>query len=214
MKDGNFSWLIIALLVYLVGVPVAAEIDAISTALARVIAFSCLLGIGVLSLKGAGKTYPIAMGAAIVGIVLSILVSRYSPIEFVFGSFAAIALFLVIAITHTFRRIATDPGISANRIVGAIAVYLLMGVLWAVAYKITELVWPGSFGGFDPGQAYEWASEWHYFSFVTMTTLGYGDILPLSPIARVLAYMQAIVGQLYIAILVAGLVGAYVARDD
>ena len=55
-----------------------------------------------------------------------------------------------------------------------------------------------------------WDSEWLYFSFVTMTTLGYGDILPISATARGLAYMQAVVGQFYIAMLVAGLVGAYI----
>ena len=154
------------------------------------------------------------MAAAIFGIVLSIFASQSSPIGFVLGSFAAIAVFLVIAIAYTFKQVATDPVISTNRIIGAIAVYLLLGVLWAVAYKITEIGWPGSFGGFDADTGREWASEWMYFSFVTMTTLGYGDIGPLSPIARLLAYMQAIVGQLYIATLVAGLVGAYVARKD
>ena len=62
------------------------------------------------------------------------------------------------------------------------------------------------------GGGAQWDSEWLYFSFVTMTTLGYGDIAPVSAIARVLAYMQAVFGQFYIAILVAGLVGAYISR--
>jgi len=56
----------------------------------------------------------------------------------------------------------------------------------------------------------EWDSEWLYFSFVTMATLGYGDIAPVSAIARALAYIQAVFGQFYIAILVAGLVGAHI----
>ena len=55
-----------------------------------------------------------------------------------------------------------------------------------------------------------WDSTWLYFSFVTMSTLGYGDITPVSAIARMLTYMQAVFGLFYIAILVAGLVGAYV----
>jgi hypothetical protein len=55
-----------------------------------------------------------------------------------------------------------------------------------------------------------WDSDWLYFSFVTMTTLGYGDLLPLSGAARLLAYLQAVFGQFYIAILVAGLVSAYI----
>ena len=122
--------------------------------------------------------------------------------------------FLLMAIVVTFRNVATDREISANRIVGAVAVYLLLGVLWAVAYTVVDLTWPGSFKGFDAGAGSEWNSEWLYYSFVTMTTLGYGDISPVSPIAQLLAYLQAIFGQLYIAILVAGLVGAYISDKD
>jgi hypothetical protein len=89
-------------------------------------------------------------------------------------------------------------------------VYLLLGVIWAVAYTMLEMISPGSFGGFTPLEGRGWDSEWLYFSFVTMTTLGYGDILPISATARALAYMQAIFGQLYVAILVAGLVSALI----
>jgi len=214
MKQGNFAWLIVALLVFLIGVPIADDFDAVGRPLARALAFSCLLGIGVLSLKGAGRLFTAAIAIVVIGILLSIAAVQTSTIGFVFGSFVAIMAFLIITISHTFKHIAMDTEISANRIVGAIAVYLLLGVLWAVAYTIVDLVWPGSFNGFDPGAGTGWASEWLYFSFVTMTTLGYGDIAPVSAIARVLAYMQAIFGQLYIAILVAGLVGAYIAHKD
>ena len=102
--------------------------------------------------------------------------------------------------------------ISANRVIGAVSLYLLLGVLWAVAYAVVEMLAPGSFTGFSKALSQGWSSEWLYFSFVTMTTLGYGDLSPLSASARTFAYMQAIFGQLYIAILVAGLVSAYIAE--
>ena len=78
--------------------------------------------------------------------------------------------------------------------------------------KILALVSPDSFSGFSPWSDRAWDSEWLYFSFVTMTTLGYGDILPVSATARSLAYLQAIFGQFYIAVLVAGLVSVYVSK--
>ena len=81
-------------------------------------------------------------------------------------------------------------------------------------YTLVDAVSPGSFAGFSPMDDFGWDSEWLYFSFVTMTTLGYGDILPVSATARALAYMQAVVGQFYIAVLVAGLVGAYVSTKS
>ena len=75
-----------------------------------------------------------------------------------------------------------------------------------------ELSWPNSFAGFEVGSRSQWNSEWLYFSFVTMTTLGFGDIAPVSALARVFAYMQAVFGQFYIAILVAGLVSGYISQ--
>ena len=96
----------------------------------------------------------------------------------------------------------------------ATGVYLLLGVIWAVSYSVLELAAPGSFGGFETWTSRGWDSEWLYFSFVTMTTLGYGDLLPVSATARAMAYLQAVFGQFYIAILVAGLVSVYIARRN
>lgn len=214
MKHGNFTWIIVALLIFLVGAPIADEFDTISAPWERALTFSCLLGIGVVSLRGGGRLFVVAMTVAVVGIILNIAAVQLDALWLNYGALVAIMAFLVIAIYFTFKRVAIDAEISVNRIVGAVAVYLMLGVLWAVAYTIVDFAWPGSFSGFDPGARTDWASEWLYFSFVTMTTLGYGDIVPVSSFARALAYMQAVFGQLYIAILVAGLVGAYIARKD
>jgi hypothetical protein len=102
--------------------------------------------------------------------------------------------------------------ISANRLVGVVCIYLILGVIWAVAYSILEMTFPGSFQGFVPLEDREWDSEWLYFSFVTMATLGYGDIAPVSATARALAYLEAVSGQFYIAILVAGLVRVHISH--
>ena len=214
MKHGNFAWLILALLIFLIAVPIADDLHVLSQPILRAIAFSLLLGIGVLSLRGAGKLFVIAMVIVVIGVALNFVAVQTSSTLAIYGSFLAIMAFLLIAISFTFHRVAKWHEITANRIVGAVAVYLLLGVLWSVLYTLVEIYSPGSFRGFDTGTQIDWESEWLYFSFVTMTTLGYGDIVPVSGIAKVLAYMQAIFGQFYIAILVAGLVGAYIARGD
>lgn len=213
VKQGNFAWLILALLVVLIGIPIADDCGAVGSPIVKALAFSALLGVGVLSLRNAGLLFKVAMTIAVLGILLNIAASQTTTVAYVYASSAAVMIFLIIAIAYTFKQIAVDSTISTNRIIGAIAVYLLLGVLWSVAYTIVELLWPGSFRGFESGTGATWASDWLYFSFVTMTTLGYGDIAPVSATARMLAYMQAIFGQLYIAILVAGLVGAYIARE-
>ncbi len=92
---------------------------------------------------------------------------------------------------------------ASNRIGGAIVVYLLVGILWSRFYYIAGLAIPGAFYTPD-GTAT--ITSFVYFSFVTLATIGYGDISPVHPVARNLAILEAITGQMYIAILIAWLV--------
>jgi len=206
----NFTWLLVALLVFLVAVPVLDETELFPPRLTRALIVSWLLGVGVWSLRGFGRYFNLGIGLAIAGVVLSALAVRSGASAFNFGAYGALIGFLLVAIACTLQQVISDTEISLNRLVGAISVYLTLGVLWAVAYTVTELAAPGSFNGLTAMHSGPWDSSWLYFSFVTMTTLGYGDLLPVSAVARALAYMQAVFGQLYIAILVAGLVSAFI----
>jgi len=112
----------------------------------------------------------------------------------------AIALIALVLLSEIFR-----PGrVSHLRIQGAIAVYLLFGVLWAHAYHIASLLNAGSFRG--PAEELSNVGGWVYYSFVTLTTVGYGDITPVSQVARTLSVGEALTGQLYLAVLIARLV--------
>ncbi len=210
MNKNNFSWLLLALFVFLVIVPVADDLAIVSRPVIRALAFSCLVLIGIWSLRGSRRPFFIGITFVIGGIVFNVLAVNLASPVYLYASFAALFGFLLIAISFTLKQVAMETDISPNRLVGAVCVYLLLGVIWAVAYTMLEMISPGSFGGFTPLQGRGWDSEWLYFSFVTMTTLGYGDILPISATARALAYMQAVFGQLYVAILVAGLVSALI----
>ena len=212
MQQTNFYFLLIALLIMLCGIPLVDDLQVASAPLARAFIFTALLIVGVWSLKGGGRFFTAGMALVIAGVILNVLAYRSAAPILQFSSILLLIGFLIVAIVYTIRQVARDNAINASRIVGAICVYLLLGVIWALAYTLVNMTAPGSFAGFSPLQDPGWDSEWLYFSFVTMTTLGYGDILPLSAIARGLAYMQAIVGQFYIAVLVAGLVSAYVAN--
>ena len=214
MVRTNFNYLLVSLLVFLLAVPVADDLGIKNPAVVKAAVFTTILVIGMGSLKGAGRTYAAGMFFVIAGIVFNILATRFESLIFQLGSLAALIGFLLVAIWHTGRQVIFGVEVSANRIVGVICVYLLLGVIWALAYSIVELMSPGSFAGFEAWSDRGWDSEWLYFSFVTMTTLGYGDLLPISATARVLAYLQAVFGQFYIAILVAGLVGVFIARRE
>jgi len=202
----NFFFLLIALLIFLIAIPLADDLNLGSAPLVRGLVFSCLLVIGVWSLKGGGRFFTVGMAFVIAGVLLNVLAINMHAPFLQYGSILLLIGFLLVAILFTIQQVA----IGTDRIVGAICIYLLLGVIWAMTYTLVDLVSPGSFAGFSPTTEQGWDSEWLYFSFVTMTTLGYGDILPVSATSRGLAYMQAVVGQFYIAVLVAGLVGAYV----
>jgi hypothetical protein len=207
----NFSYLLVALLIFLVGVPVADDLNILYQPLVRSLAFAALLIIGVWSLKGSGLIFPIGMGFAVIAILLNIFAVTADSQMLLAGSLSMLFLFLLIAIFNTLRQVAFGQEISFNRLIGAVCIYLLLGMIWSVAYTLIEMAQPGSFSGLsDTGGAGGWDPSWLYFSFVTMTTLGYGDFLPLSATARMFAYLQAVFGQFYIAVLVAGLVSAYI----
>ncbi len=97
---------------------------------------------------------------------------------------------------------------TSHRIQGATAAYLLIAFSFALAYFLLEFLVPGSFR-FPGGEANLNSESWrvfYYYSIITLTTLGYGDIIPVHPVARNLAAAEALIGQLYPAILLARLV--------
>jgi len=210
----NFSWLLSALLVFLVIVPVAEDLGVISARLMRVIMFTWLFVFGVWSLRGFGRFFHVGISFTLVGTALSVIAANTTTVGYFYASFAALYGFMLIVIWCTGKQVILGKDISANRVVGAISLYLLLGAIWAVTYAVLEMLLPGSFTGFSEPIRQGWSSEWLYFSFVTMTTLGYGDLTPLSATAQTLAYMQAVFGQFYIAILVAGLVSGYITQQQ
>jgi hypothetical protein len=115
-------------------------------------------------------------------------------------SLAAILVISLVLLTQVFR----EGPVTHLRIQGAIAVYLLFGLGWAHAYHIASLYNPGSFVNLG-GQA-STVEDWVYYSFITLTTVGYGDITPVHQVARTLAVGEALAGQLYLAVMIARLV--------
>ncbi len=109
-----------------------------------------------------------------------------------------------------YQQVAQEGPVSAHRIRGAIALYLLIAMLFAFLYGLAEEVSPGAFsmpGSGTGGTSVSARGEaFYYFSVVTLTTVGFGDITPIHPFVRSLAMLEALIGQLYPAILIARLV--------
>jgi hypothetical protein len=118
--------------------------------------------------------------------------------------------FLVIVLWQVYR----EGPVTAHRIQGAVAGYLLLSVIFAIAYSLAETIQPGSFqmSSVQDQLRSELVMDrsFYYFSVVTLTTTGFGDITALSYPARTLVMMEALIGQLYTAILIARLVSLHV----
>jgi len=122
-----------------------------------------------------------------------------------------ILLFLGYAVVAILFYLARKEEVTADMIMAGASEYVLIGVLWASLYSLIETIYPGSF---SLAGAKMDRSGFLYFSFVTLTTTGYGDVLPVSVQARSLAILETITGQLFIAITVARLVSLYTVRGN
>ncbi len=177
--------------------------------LAGDIAYALLLISGVRALGEQRLARRVLLPVAFVALTLELgswVVSV--PAAWVLGSsLLSLLLFLGVVLVQTLRA---GP-VTFHRLLGAVAAYLLLGIIWAYAYELVALLRPPAFSG--AVNLADGPRAFYYFSFVTLTTVGYGDVLPVHPAARSLAMLEAVTGPLYLAILVARLVSLAVQSD-
>jgi len=136
------------------------------------------------------------------------------PVGEVISEIFAIILF-GLALRELAREIFHARTVTTGTIRGAICIYILMGIIWAVFYSLVETAQPGSFAYPEVVRVSAQKGEpsppgFFYYSFVTMTTLGYGDITPRAQLARTLSWLEALAGQLFMTITLAQLVSVHV----
>jgi voltage-gated potassium channel len=110
------------------------------------------------------------------------------------------------------RQVLFSGSIEWNTVVGAVCIYLLLGLIWAMVFTMLEVSLPGSFRGVASTDFSAVSMDLLYFSYISLSTMGYGDITPVQPLARYCSFMAGVVGQFYMAVLVASLVGVRVSR--
>jgi hypothetical protein len=149
----------------------------------------------------AGLIIALTVGSVVIHWLTFYLASFHHPLLEAFLIMSCFASFVVLLILQIFR---TGP-ITLHRVTGAVAAYLSIGITWGYAYYAVALISPGAVRFEVPLQDYSVpAARYIYFSFTTLTTIGYGDVVPIHPVARTLAIAEALTGQLYPAILIAG----------
>ncbi len=122
---------------------------------------------------------------------------------------AQVALWIaawVYIIKAQLTRIVRDGGVTQATLWRAISAYLMMGIAWSRLYRLIAILDPTAFNGFSGSEG---PDQFTYFSFTVLTTLGFGDIAPVAPYARALVILEAVVGPMYLAVLLALLVSVY-----
>src|SRR5436190_9786276 len=198
----RYAILFYSLLLMLVVRPIAASSD-MPPVLIELLISACLL---LAVLPNATKRSRIFLIVAILTLVAVRLVSERDDIPIDYGPVLALyGATGLVAAAGSLRFAVTSPRVDSETIHAALSTYLLAGLFFGVLYSAIEFSWPGSFTG--PDKFAE--SSAIYYSFVTLATLGYGDFLPRSELARGVATLEVIGGQLYLAVMVARLIGAF-----
>jgi hypothetical protein len=156
-------------------------------------------------------------GVLVIGLVLAIpaiagrWINHFRPDLVHPAVFLTAALVLVaFVVVNLLRFVWRAPSVNIEVLCASISAYLMLGLMWTVAYWLVDQLTPGAFSfNTNAGARSMNGFNAFYFSFITLSTVGYGDITPVSRIARWLAAMEAMTGLLYVAVLIARLVSLY-----
>ncbi len=210
----RYVYLLSGLLAYLAAAPIAVQYLPQADFVLVDLLLVLVLVAGVRSLLGFRWIFRIGVTLAVAWVTLEV-VYVFSQVESLVIIVLLVALVFVALVGFIAMRDVLYGGeVDQNRLMGAVCVYLLLGLAWAYVFTLIHIVSPTSFEGIagPTTEAHAKTIQFLYYSFVTLTTLGYGEITPASPVAQTLAYMEAVSGQFYLTILVAALVGMLLSR--
>lgn len=213
-KAGNYVFLSSGLLILFLLIPLLNTFPALAkdTVLKRIIlqvGYSALMLLGIWGLPHENKRFKLGLALALLTVTFTAINIFYDSTAIELCLNAVVLLFSVSSAVIAAKHVFGGTQVDRNLLFGAMCVYLLMGLIWALLYGLIFQFLPGSFNGIVGVDGKAPMDTLLYFSFVTLASLGYGDITPVAPLARTLAYMEVIGGQLYIAIMLAGLVGLF-----
>ena len=168
------------------------------------VALTLLLAAGVTGLRVRAAVRWTLLAAAVAAMAVRLAPAASEP-AIALSSLVSLGLLAVVVLAQTFGG--TD--VSIHHVQGAVAAYLLLGLVWAAAYAFVAALHPGAFASAVPLSQ---DRSFIYFSFVTLTTVGFGDVTPVHSTARSLVVLEALTGQLYPAVLLARIVTLHTQR--
>lgn len=222
--SGRFVWLLSSLIALMIFAPEFGDITLVHTSRGRVFVSDLInavfLFIAIRTYHHHRTQYWVLLGLAALSIALG-LAARSLGDEWLIWlgppSLFAVGVILLAIGLLIGTEVFTQSAVDGDAICGSISVYMLIGVIFSTGYSILLILQPDSFSISPTLEVQDPSLGPHrlmlYFSFTTLTTVGYGDITPTSDLARSLSNVEAILGQAYLTVLVARLVGKHLAKS-
>ncbi len=209
--EDNFNFLFYSLIFLLFSI---AAVEQFASGVGQkliVVATIITLTISVLSLRQQKLWFRTGIGVTIFMLLVVAAGLLFDMAEFDVLYLSLLLWFFIFTTVVAGRQVLFTGEITGNKIIGAVCIFILIGLIWTIMYLLLLEFEPGTLNNVSKAEWYNNISSVVYFSFVTLTTLGYGDISPALPVAQFLAYTEALMGQFYIAVMVASLVGVRIA---
>ena len=213
-QNNNFVYLFFALLIFLFSAAIMSEFPgSVGQDIFSIVTILMLM----LSLKSINteKTWKWAVYALLVSfVILTVLGKIFHHQLNAYLILAVLLMFFIGSFSTAAKQVLLEGDIDGNKIIGSLSLYILLGLIWAVIYLLLLVMDPAAFSGIETANWQESFSRVAYYSFVTLTTLGYGDILPTNHVAEFFVYLEAIIGVFYMAIIVSSLISLRLAALD
>lgn len=208
-EQDNFGYMLVGLLAFLLIAPSLSELFPNYSKIGNQVIYLSLMFFSIWSLQKNKRWFSLGIGLIVMSIVLAVYDSYFHSAKNQLLNLFPLLLFCILSVIVAMKQVLFSGQITLNKLIGSICIYLLIGLIWALLYLSVDLLTINTFTGIsDEASLRVWS--YIYFSFVTLSTLGFGDIVPVNELARTLVYLEAISGQIYLTILVASLVGGYI----
>jgi len=205
-NQNNFVYLFFSLIIFLFSAAVVVEFpgglgEDIFSAVTIL-----MLAVSLRSLK-IERTWKWTVYTLITFFILLTGLGKFFPHQFyVYFTLITLLIFFIGSFATAYKQVLFVGDIDTNKIIGSLTLYLLLGLIWTMIYLLLLAMDPSAFSGIEAVNWQQGFSRVAYYSFVTLTTLGYGDVLPTNHVAEFFVYMEAIIGVFYMAIIVSSLI--------
>jgi len=208
-KQNNFVYLFFSLVIFLFSASVTVDFPgSVGDDVFSIVTILMLL-VSLRSLK-TERTWTKSVYVLIAFFIFLTVLGKFFDHQYLaYVILVLLLIFFVGSFLSSVQEVLHVGDIDGNKIIGSLSLYILLGLIWAVIYMLLLTMDPQAFSGVEVTNWQQMFSHIAYYSFVTMTTLGYGDVLPTNHVAEFFVYMEAIVGVFYMAIIVSSLISLH-----